>query len=495
MRFDRDALVEAPTPVIVAGLLLASFGLLPVLLPLDLLFVCVGIGASALAYVVVASWVDPRYTGGDRSVPAPLALGFTVLVPAGIGVSLAALGRFSLAVTILLTALSLVVFSYLFVVPLALYQQTSRCEPTLEAPRPVVSVLVPAYDEEGYVGRCVESILTTDYPDALLDVIVIDDGSDDGTYEEARAYAEEGVRVLRKENGGKHSALNYGLLGAEGDVVTIVDADSLLRSGAIDRIVGIFQSDPEIGAVAGTIEVGNRGSVVTNCQALEYVVGINLFRRALSVLGGVPIVPGALGAYRRSVLDAGGRYDPDTLTEDFDVTVKTLKLGRVVQADSLARAETDAPGTWLDLYRQRLRWYRGNLMTLWKHRNAFLNRRFGALYRLTFPMMAISLLVVPVASVAVVLTVAAQILAGAATSVVGILGFFALLQTLTALLAVEIAGEDRRLAAYAPLLVVGYKQFVDLVVFKSALDVLFRRDSLSWTAAKRLAQSGEETTA
>lgn len=118
------------------------------------------------------------------------------------------------------------------------------------------------------------------------------------------------------------------------------------------------------------MKVGNRGSFITNLQALEYVVGINTFRQAFDHVGLVSVVPGCLGAFRRETLEAVEGYSPDTLTEDFDLTVEILKRGQAVHM-SEGVVYTAAPTTWRGLYRQRLRWFRGHVQTLLKHANVF----------------------------------------------------------------------------------------------------------------------------
>lgn len=354
-------------------------------------------------------------------------------------------------------------------------------------PYPSITVIVPAYNEQGYVGRCVESLLEADYPKGKKEIVVVDDGSTDGTYREAEAYSEQGVKVVRKENGGKHSALNYGLLFATGEIIVTVDADSLVGRTSLARMVARLQENPEVQAVAGNVKVLNRESVVTRCQALEYIVSINIVRRAFDLFGSVTVVPGVLGAFRRQVLEAGGLYDPDTLTEDFDMTLKTLKVGGVVQASSRAVAYTEAPHSWRDLYQQRLRWYRGNFMTTIKHRNVFSNPRFGFLHKLAFPYLLLSMIFIPLAGMVVLASTAIGLLSGLAMQIGGMFAFFLLLQFLLSTLAIQIDEEDPWLSVYSPLMVVGYKHFCDLITLKSMLDVLLKR-KMKWTRASRASQ-------
>jgi len=173
-------------------------------------------------------------------------------------------------------------------------------------------------------------------------------------------------------NGGKARALNRGLKQTQGEIVVALDADTLFPPDTLPRLARWFV-DPRVGAVAGNAMVGNRLNLLTRWQALEYVTAQNLERRALAALGAVTVVPGAVGAWRRSVLTALGGYPSDTLAEDQDLTLAVQQAGWRVEFDSSARAYTEAPDTVRGLLNQRFRWSFGTLQCLWKHRSALFN--------------------------------------------------------------------------------------------------------------------------
>lgn len=393
----------------------------------------------------------------------------------------------------LLVALVLVFFYYWLVVPLAFYQRLREQRRTVSiADWPSLTVLVPAYNEAGYVGRSIESSLAADYPADRLDVVVVDDGSTDDTFREAQAYESDRLTVLRKPNGGKHSALNYGLGAVETDLVVTVDADSVVDAGAFKQLVRSME-ETGASAVAGNVKVSNRGSLVTDLQALEYVVGINTFRRAFDLIGVVTVVPGCLGCFERDVLESVGRYSADTITEDFDLTLELLAQGHRVH-HSNALVYTEAPDTWRDLYRQRLRWFRGNVQTVVKHRRALTDRSIGLLHQVAFPYLVFSMSVLPALGLVVLAVILWQSLAGTPEQFAGLFSLFVLLQVLLSLLAIRIEDEDLWLARYAPLSLVGYKQFLDVVLLKGILDVC-RTDDLPWTGPTRVRQrEATETT-
>jgi len=347
---------------------------------------------------------------------------------------------------------------------------------------PSVSILIPAFNEEKVLRKTIEAALEASYPNK--EIIVINDGSKDRTPQIAQNFCDSGVKVIHRPNGGKAVALNHGLQFARGEIIVIIDADSLVGKNTLIELVQPFQ-DPEVAAVAGNIKVLNRKNWITKCQALEYIASINLYRRALDVFGSVTIVPGALGAYRREILEGSGFYDPDTLVEDFDVTMKALKTGNVVQASASAISYTEAPQTLDGFFKQRLRWYRGNFQALWKHNDAAFNARYGFLQKLAFPYMAITMTFLPFAGLVTLGSAALIILSGAGLKLIPTFLFFCLLQFLLCMLTIQLDDEDKKLSLYSPFFIFGYKQLCDFILIKSLIDVLFRK-RLKWTSAPRI---------
>jgi len=196
--------------------------------------------------------------------------------------------------------------------------------------------------------------------------------------------AEPRVTLLSLPNGGKAVAVNAGLARAQGDIVVALDADTQFEPSTIARLTRWF-ADPQIGAVAGNAKVGNRINTLTRWQALEYITAQNLERRALAALGCITVVPGAVGAWRRDALMRLGGFPSDTLAEDQDLTIAAQKAGYKVLFDADAIAWTEAPDTFAGLAKQRFRWAFGTLQCLWKHSDAFLAPRYGALGIVAIP--------------------------------------------------------------------------------------------------------------
>ena len=249
---------------------------------------------------------------------------------------------------------------------------------------PKVAVLIPAYNEEKVIVRTIRSVMMSNYKN--IRIIVIDDGSTDGTFDVARAAypadIESGrLTVLSKPNGGKADALNYGLDRTDEEIYIGIDADGVIAHDAIARLVCHF-ANSKIGAVAGNAKVGNRVNLWTRWQALEYITSQNFERRALDLFDVVMVVPGAIGAWRTDAVKAGNGYHTNTVAEDADLTMNLLEQGYSVIYEDQALAFTEAPVNMDGLMRQRFRWSFGILQAIFKHRGAITKHRAMGLFAL-----------------------------------------------------------------------------------------------------------------
>ena len=472
---------------LIAAIIVGLFAAFLVLVPSRQSYLSYAVGAGLTLFIIVhyllSSQSQKKRIGRvGYWIPVVSLSVLFIILPVVFAAALYFWGTLTFFGWVLIVSLTIILYFNFVTVPLVIYHKFTEDRKAVTPYYPSVSVLIPAFNEEKVLSRTIETVLEAAYPDK--EIIVIDDGSTDRTYQIARRYEHRGVKVIRRPNGGKASALNHGTLFARGEIIVIVDADSQVCKGTLIELVQPFR-DHEVAAVAGNIKVLNRCNWLTRCQALEYIASINIFRRAMDVFGSVTVVPGALGAYRRESLVSGGLYDPDTLVEDFDVTIKALKSGKVVQASNSAVSYTEAPQNIGDLFRQRLRWYRGNFQTLWKHHDAALNSRFGFLQKLSFPFMVISMTFLPLAGIINIIASAIVIAEGKGLLLLPTFLFFCLLQFMLALLALQLDNEDWKLAFYSPLFILGYKQICDFIMMKSLVDVIFRR-RLKWTSAHRI---------
>ncbi len=234
---------------------------------------------------------------------------------------------------------------------------------------PFVSIIVPAFNEGEVIQGSLASLLQLRYP--YYEIIAVDDGSTDDTYAKMREF--EGnhygvkVSVYRKENSGKADTLNYGIRRSKAPVVVCMDSDSRLTPQALRYAIKHF-ADRNVGAVAGNVKVINRHNLWTKLQALEYIEGLNIVRKAQAFFRSVNVIPGPIGIFRRTAIEETGGYDSDTFAEDFDMTVKILAGGWRIQYEPKAVAYTEAPEELLDIIKQRYRWSRGILQALRKQK-------------------------------------------------------------------------------------------------------------------------------
>jgi cellulose synthase/poly-beta-1,6-N-acetylglucosamine synthase-like glycosyltransferase/spore germination protein YaaH/peptidoglycan/xylan/chitin deacetylase (PgdA/CDA1 family) len=291
----------------------------------------------------------------------------------------------SLLGVLFLSAIVLTMLRSLFFGVLAVLQKRRAARMHFdEVLRPPVSVIIAAYNEEKVIVRTVESILENGYPD--LEIVVVDDGSKDATLSVLRErFSEEArVQILTQPNGGKSAALNNAIAHSRHQILIAVDADTLFRKGTIQKLTRHFD-DPNVGAVSGNARVGNRGKLLTRFQSIEYIYGFNLDRRALDLLNAITVVPGAVGAWRKDLIQWLGGFGHDTLAEDADLTMAIRRLGFKIRYEQDAIAYTEAPEDLHGLAKQRFRWAFGTLQAAWKHRDALFVPKYGTLGFVALP--------------------------------------------------------------------------------------------------------------
>ncbi len=437
--------------------------------------------ACALAGNIYLLWLlksaqtkkkQKKKLGRKRGFAPVLLVGIGPVVGSLVFFFLGYLGSPAEAITRMLMTVgfSISLFVSSFPLPLAIkFKLLEGRQQNQESYRPLVTILVPAYNEQEVISRTLESLMNLKYGNK--EIIVIDDGSTDLTPVIASWYRQFGVKVLRKPNGGKASALNYGLLFARGEIIITIDSDSMVERDAINKIVSIMR-DENMLAVAGNIRVLNSNSMLTKIQELEYLMSINMLRRAFALFGSVMVVPGAFGAFRKRETIQVGSYDNDTITEDFDLTIKLLKTGGAVGSSSAGLAYTEVPSSWKVLYKQRLRWSTGTYQTIFKHRDVIWNTRYDLLHSLVFPMILLSLFN-PITSFVGIGAGIYLALTGGLLIFLGMQLIFLIVQVFMSLVALSIDNERYRLALYSPFFVLVYKQVIDFTTLVSAFRAAF----------------------
>ena len=241
--------------------------------------------------------------------------------------------------------------------------------------QPKISIIVPAYNEEKTITATITSLQQLNYPN--YEIIVIDDGSNDQTYTYAINAQDSKTRIIKQQNMGKPNALNTGISQSSGEIILTVDADTTLNKDALTNIANHFANNPKIGAIAGNVKIKKEPSIINTLQSAEYATGINLVRKAQSMLGCVLVVPGPIAAIKKEALTKVGGFSPQTFAEDFDITLAILAAGYRIEYEEASLAYTDAPKNTQDLIIQRRRWYRGMIQVLDKYKNMYLNPKYG----------------------------------------------------------------------------------------------------------------------
>ncbi|QDI88132.1 glycosyltransferase [Candidatus Nitrosopumilus sp. SW] len=447
--------------------------------------IAMGLGGGLTIYHVIGA-TGKLYSRNKPGTKAPSVFLIFLLASPFIIAGMIAYEGYSLFESpvriILLWAMTISFWSTMLFVPMAvLSKYREDIQPDVKS-YPKISIIIPAYNEEKVIANTIEGLLETKYP--KKEIIFVDDGSKDNTLRIATNFKGQ-IKVLHKENGGKATAINYGIQYSTGEIIVIVDADTIIGRQSLKEIVKGFEVNEHVAAVAGNIKVRNQKNWITKCQALEYITGIQIVRRAFDVFGSITIVPGALGAFKKSFLTEAGAYGKETIVEDFDQTIKLLKAGLITQGSAKATAYTEAPNTLRDFIAQRKRWYRGNIQVLKRHSDALTNPRYGYLQKLSLPYLFLGMVITPIVGFTSTINAIIGIIMGDWWFVLQVSLIFTVVHYLMTALALRIDGEDQRLLGYAGFLVFGFKQIVDALLLKAMIEQLTKKKA-TWTSAKRI---------
>ena len=257
-----------------------------------------------------------------------------------------------------------------------------------------VTIAVSCWNEEKTVYKTVRSLLSLNYPKDKIKIFLIDDGSTDGTWDIIRKFARyPNIKVFRKENGGKYTALNLALEHMETDFFGGLDADSFADPESLIRIMSYFEKDPSIMAVAPSVVVYNPKTLVQNAQKAEYHMGIYI-KKMLGFLGAINVTPGPLTIFRKKVFDELGPYRHGHNTEDMEIAYRMQKNNYKIEHCNDAFVFTSTPGTIKKLYRQRLRWIYGFINNTIDYRDVLFRKKYGNFALFTLPTGIVSILAV-----------------------------------------------------------------------------------------------------
>ncbi len=252
---------------------------------------------------------------------------------------------------------------------------------------PKISIIMPAYNESKNIIKSIKSAKSVDYPKNKLEIIVVDDKSEDNTYEQAKKMQGKLVKVFTKKHGGKARAVNYGIKKSSGEIIMVLDADTFPDKKCLKNIVGYFE-DPEIMAALPVIKIWKPKNIIEKCQTVEYST-MGLLKKTFFTMGSMNCTPA--GAFvRKSFLKKYGGFATNTLTEDFEMGMRIQSKNYQVAQSLDSQVYTVVPSKIKKLIRQRVRWSYGGLENIKKYRH-MLSPKYGDLGLFFLPMMLFSM--------------------------------------------------------------------------------------------------------
>ncbi len=353
-----------------------------------------------------------------------------------------------------------------------------------------VSVIVPAYNEKEIIAATLRSLMASDHP---IEVIVVDDGSTDDTAAIVAGLRLPGVRLVRQANAGKPAALNNGIRHARHNLIVMMDGDTVFEPSTVRHLVQPF-ANPQVGAVSGNAKVANRATLIGRWQHIEYVIGFNIDRRVTDLARCITTIPGAVGAFRRCALTQVGGVSEDTLAEDTDLTMAICAAGWRVAYEPNARAWTEAPVSFRQLWRQRYRWSYGTMQSMWKHRHAvFATAAAGRMGRLGLANLALFQVLLPCLAPLIDIFLIYGLLVLDPVTTLTLWAAVLVLQMLVALLAFAMERENPAPILWMPLQQLAYRQMMYAVLIKS-IGTALAGVRLRWQKLNRVGEFGALST-
>lgn len=250
---------------------------------------------------------------------------------------------------------------------------------------PAVTVIVPCWNEEKTIVKTVQSLLDLNYPQDKLEIFLVDDGSADNTWAVIKTFEKySNIKIFKKENGGKHTALNLGLENLKTDFIGCLDADSIADKESLVRIMSYFEKDETTMAVAPSIIANNPTTIIQHAQKAEYYMAVYV-KKMLAFLGAIHVTPGPLTIFRKRVFDELGPYRHAHNTEDMEIAYRMQKNHYKIEQCNDAYVYTNTPTTVYKLYKQRLRWIYGFLNNTIDYRGVILKKKYGNFSMFTLP--------------------------------------------------------------------------------------------------------------
>jgi cellulose synthase/poly-beta-1,6-N-acetylglucosamine synthase-like glycosyltransferase/spore germination protein YaaH/peptidoglycan/xylan/chitin deacetylase (PgdA/CDA1 family) len=395
---------------------------------------------------------------------------------------------------VFLLALVLTAFRAIVIAVLATKKKANQNKQIVPTTKngPLVSIIVPAYNEELNVVKTIQQLLQSNYLN--LEIIVVDDGSKDRTLLLLQeVYSNHSrVTIYTKKNAGKASALNLGIQHSKGDLLFCIDADTLIAADAIEKMVPYFD-DALVAGLSGNVKVGNKINLLTKWQSIEYIISQNFERLAFDQLNAIMVIPGAIGMFRKTAVNQVGKFSVDTLAEDCDLTMRLLQAGFKVKTCNEALAFTEAPETVRAFMKQRLRWCFGIMQSFWKHKRLLFRFKNINLAWILLPNMLVFQFLLPLFNPFVDLMLIFSLVFGKTLITFVLYLVYMAIEMLIAIIAYSYDGE--RISVKTLLLIIPqrivYRQLLFIVLIKSILRAI-KGEFVHWVVLKRTGNVNDE---
>ncbi len=283
-------------------------------------------------------------------------------------------------------------YTTIFIIMTLVEKRTVPKKGSLSNP-PKVSVIVPAHNEEKTIKGTINSILALDYPESLLDIIIVNDGSTDNTQKIIEKYKNKQITIINQRNKGKGNALNCGLKIAKGEYVACLDADSFVEKDTL-KLMLPYLDDPEMSAVCPLMKVKNPKNLIEKSQWLEYIL-YAFIKSIMAKIHCINVTPGPFTIYRKKDVDSIGGFDEKSIVEDQEIAYRLQSKHHKIAQSQEGNVYTVAPKTLKDLYVQRKRWYKGTMLTFYQYRYMLFNKNYGDFGMFQLPAFAAGMLSLP----------------------------------------------------------------------------------------------------
>jgi len=347
-----------------------------------------------------------------------------------------------------------------------------------------LDIIIPAYNEEKNIEATIKSILKNNY--SFHKIIVVDDGSTDNTVKIVKSiqkkHKEKIELIILNKNSGKAHALNIGFKKSQAEIIVALDGDTIFKSDALEYLVQHFK-DSKVGAVAGNIKVAKSFNIFSLFQSIEYIIGQNIEKKLFAKINAVGVVPGALGAWRRSSVLKAGAYKDDTLVEDQDLTLEILKSGDKIIYEERAISYTEVPNNLRSFVKQRFRWVYGTIQCFWKNKKYLFSNKYPILSWIVLPNILFYNILIPLFSPLVDIIIIIFLFFGLWQKVVFTLLFFVILDLFYAFFAFR-GEKDKYLLFLVPFQRIFYRQILYFIIIKSIIKAI-EGSYISWIKIKK----------